>query len=164
MKSTKNKKVVFLDRDGVINKKAEKHCYITKEEDFIFTEGIFDVCFILQSKGFEFIVITNQRGISRGLYTQTDLEKIHNTMRRGFLEKGINILDVFYCPHEQGVCNCRKPKPGMLERSLEKYYFNKDEAILISDTMEDISMGKSFGIGKNIYVNSDKPEEALSFL
>ncbi|MDQ5962367.1 MAG: D-glycero-D-manno-heptose 1,7-bisphosphate phosphatase [Patescibacteria group bacterium] len=164
MKSTKSKKVVFLDRDGVINKKADKHCYITKEKDFVFNDGIFNVCLHLQNNGFEFIVITNQRGIARGFYTETDLEKIHNIMKRGFLEKGINLLDIFYCPHEEGVCNCRKPKPGMLEMSFEKYCFDKGGAILISDTMEDVSMGESFGIGKNIYVTSDKPEEALSFV
>jgi D-glycero-D-manno-heptose 1,7-bisphosphate phosphatase len=161
MVNNKAKKIVFLDRDGVINQKAPDHQYITKVSDFIFNEGIFEVVLHLKDRGFEFIVITNQRGIARGLYTVDDVNTIHSFMRQGFYDNGIDILDIFYCPHEQNTCDCRKPKPGMLEQACTKYPINLRESILISDSSEDVLMGEIFGIGKNILISHDNPTEAL---
>lgn len=150
-----------MDRDGVINKKADEHCYITSVKDFIFNEGIFEVVSKLKDDGFEFIVITNQRGIARGLYTEEQLDEIHTHMKEGFYKKGIEILDIFYCPHEDNVCDCRKPKNGMLKHACAKYSIDLVNSILISDSREDISMGEKFGIGRNILIQSDNPIEAL---
>lgn len=163
MKHSPTKKIVFLDRDGVINKKAADHHYITSWKDFIFNEGIFNICNFLKGQGFEFIVITNQRGVARQLVSQEILEDIHEQMVTEFEKRDIKILDVFYCPHDYGECTCRKPFPGMLEKATEKYSINKELSILISDSHEDITMGQDFGVGENIFVHSDKPEEAFSF-
>ncbi len=157
MKRESKKKVVFLDRDGVINKKAKEHHYITSEEDFIFNEGIFDICLQLQKKGFEFIVITNQRGVDRGLLSLEKLHMIHDHMRKSFKTRGIEILDVFYCPHHSDSCDCRKPKDGMLQQACSKYSIDTQHSILISDSQEDVSMGEKFGIGSNIFIESDSP-------
>ena len=162
MKHSLTKKIVFLDRDGVINKKAEDHHYITNEADFVFNEGIFEVCTQLKQEGYEFIVITNQRGVARNMLTEETLRKIHVRMLQGFSERGISILDVFYCPHNTNECKCRKPSPGMLEEAFEKYSIDMERSVLISDSQEDVNMGKLFGLGRNILVTSDKPEEALS--
>jgi D-glycero-D-manno-heptose 1,7-bisphosphate phosphatase len=139
-------KVAFLDRDGVINRKAEEHHYITKKEDFIFNEGIFEVAKVLLGNGFNLIVITNQRGIARGIYSEEDLKSIHDFMIEGFNSNGISILDIFYCPHNSGECECRKPKPGMLKAACEKYNIDLATSVL---------MGKVFGVGKNILVPSE---------
>ena len=155
MENTHSKKIAFLDRDGVINKKAKEHCYITKKEDFIFNDGIFDVASQLQNDSFKFIIITNQRGIARGILTEEILNEIHLYMKIEFHKRGIEILDVFYCPHENNVCDCRKPKDGMLRKACEKYYIDKQESILISDSQEDIEMAKEFGIGKQYFIESD---------
>lgn len=152
-----NRKIAFLDRDGVINKKAEEHHYITQVKDFIFNEGIFEVVRKLQEEGFEFIVITNQRGVARGLYNEEQLQEIHAYMKDGFNKKGIEILDVFYCPHENNVCDCRKPKDGMLKQACAKYDIDLKNSVLISDSQEDVSMGEKFGVGRNIFVVSDTP-------
>lgn len=157
-------KVAFLDRDGVINKKAEEHGYITRKEDFIFNEGIFEVCHQLQKRGFELVTITNQRGIARGLYTEETLGEIHGYMKEEFKRQGITIMDIFYCPHEEGVCDCRKPKDGMLRKALVCYPISLAESILISDSLEDVEMGRIFGIGTVLFVSSDHPEEALQQL
>lgn len=158
------RKIAFLDRDGVINKKALEHCYITNEQDFIFNEGVFELCSLLKNKGFEFIVVTNQRGIARGLFAEHDLHKIHDKMRKGFREEDVEVLDVFYCVHGEGECDCRKPKPGMLVNACNKYSIDLEQSILISDSKDDIAMGQAFGVGKNVYVSSDKPEEASLYL
>ncbi|MBI5078286.1 MAG: HAD-IIIA family hydrolase [Candidatus Yonathbacteria bacterium] len=160
----KSKKIAFLDRDGVINKKAEEHYYITRVEDFIFNEGIFGVVSKLKNEGFEFIVITNQRGVARGLYTEETVRKIHRHMKDEFYKKGIEILDILYCPHENNTCECRKPKDGMLREAMELYKFDKTQSLLISDSVDDVYMGEQFGLGKSIFVQPNKPSEAMIHL
>lgn len=164
MENPKNKKIVFLDRDGVINKKADEHCYITKVSDFVFNEDIFGVVSKLKDDGFEFIVITNQRGIARNLYNEEQLDEIHEHMTVEFHKKGIEILDIFYCPHENDVCDCRKPKDGLLKLACAKYPVDLLNSVLISDSSADVSMGEKFGIGKNILIQADTPIEALDLL
>lgn len=149
------KNIVFLDRDGVINKKAADHHYISRVEDFMLNDGIFDLLSQYNQDGFEFIVITNQRGIARGLFTENDLDSIHKHMAKLFFDNGIKILDIFYCPHNIDSCECRKPKPGLLQQAVEKYDINLEHSILISDSLEDAEMGEHFGIGENIYVKTD---------
>lgn len=160
MQKSQSKKIAFLDRDGVINKKSADHEYVCSPEDFVFTDGIFNICYSLKQRGFEFIVITNQRGIAQGLYTEHGLKAIHDRMEKMFEERGISILDIFYCPHEKDVCQCRKPRDGMLRKAASAYDIDFASSLLISDSMDDIEMGKNFGIGKRIFVPSDKPEVA----
>ncbi len=160
MQERKNRKIAFLDRDGVINNKAEDQHYITKLSDFIFTNGIFDLVKKLHQDGFEFIVITNQRGVSRGLYSEGNLLVIHEFLRKGFLEQGVTVLDIFYCPHGHNECDCRKPKDGMLREACRRYEIDLRGSLLISDSQEDIAMGERFGI-RSFYVRSDHPEDAL---
>jgi D-glycero-D-manno-heptose 1,7-bisphosphate phosphatase len=152
-------KIAFFDRDGVINRRQADHQYVTSVDQFVFNDGIFEVFKFLADKGFEFIVITNQRGISRGLLTEDGLSKIHSYMISEFRKNGIEILDVFFCPHGDNECNCRKPKPGMLEMAAQKYDIDLGESVLISDEMADVEMGKKFGIGKNICVRRDTPAD-----
>jgi D-glycero-D-manno-heptose 1,7-bisphosphate phosphatase len=151
-----SRKIAFLDRDGVINKKAPPHQYITKVKDFKFNKGIFKLLKILQVKGYEFIIITNQRGIARGIFTKKKLDQIHKYMIKKLKEKGIRILDIFYCPHEKNSCNCRKPKPGLIHQALNKYAINLVKSILISDNEKDIIMGQSLGIEKCFKISYNK--------
>ncbi len=149
------KKIVFLDRDGVVNKKAPEHEYIKRLGEFVFNEGIFELLRDYQKQGFEFVVITNQRGVARGHMTNEDVLGIHEYMRSVMKFRGIKLLDIFVCPHEQDACDCRKPKPGMLEQAVKKYCIDKENSVLISDSKCDIEMGKIFGIGKNVLVSTD---------
>lgn len=154
-----NKKIVFLDRDGVINKNAPPHEYITKVEDFVFNDGIFQVLQKLAKDGFEFIIVSNQRGVASGKISKNDLLEIDNFLRQNFKQKGIEILDSFYCPHDVGQCECRKPKNGLLKLAANKYKIDWKNSILISDSVKDIEMGKDFGIGKNFLVRQNHPED-----
>ncbi len=159
------KKIVFLDRDGVINKKAPtiqdlNKRYVTDIDSFAFNPGIVVFLKRLAAQGFEFIVITNQRGVARGVMTEEDLTRIHDHMRDTLKHEGVELLDIFYCPHEEGACGCRKPLPGMLKAATEKYDIDLAASFLISDSGNDVAMGMAFGIGKNILV----PEDDLSAL
>jgi D-glycero-D-manno-heptose 1,7-bisphosphate phosphatase len=145
-------KTIFLDRDGVINKEV---AYLYKINDFIFIKGIFNACQYFQKKGYEIVIITNQSGIERGLYTKDDYEIITNWMLRQFIKQGISILDVFHCPHSpHSNCKCRKPKPGMIKDASEKHNIDLTQSWVIGDKESDIEAANAAGISKTILVRS----------
>ena len=145
-------KTIFLDRDGVINKEIN---YLHKIEDFEFIDGVFEACQYLQSLEYKIIVITNQSGISRGLYTKNDYQIITKWMVSQFMKNNISILDTFHCPHlPDSGCNCRKPKPGMFLEAKKKYNINMPESWMIGDKETDITAAISSGITNTILVKS----------
>ena len=154
-------KTIFLDRDGVVNKDVN---YAYKIIDFEFIDGIFDVCIYFQNLGYKIIIVTNQSGISRGYYSENDFQTITNWMLAQFKKNDINILDVFYCPHSpDSLCNCRKPKPGMLLNAKYKHNINMQNSWIIGDKEADIIAGISSGITNTILVkNGHKIDELNS--
>ncbi|MFX0186830.1 MAG: D-glycero-beta-D-manno-heptose 1,7-bisphosphate 7-phosphatase [Candidatus Hodarchaeota archaeon] len=137
----KKKKAIFLDRDGVINKEIS---YISNPDDFEFIEGSIEALKILKEKNFLLIVITNQAGIARGYYTEEMLKKIHNKMTRILKQNNIVLDDIFYCPHHPditGICDCRKPKPGMIIKAKNKYNIDLQSSFMVGDTLNDIEAG-----------------------
>lgn len=164
MKRKSVKKIVFLDRDGVINKSAPEHEYITRVKDFIFNPGVFDLLTSLKKDGYEFIIVTNQRGISREKLSVPELDTIHNYMKRELYHHGIEILDIFFCPHTSDSCDCRKPKDGLLRQAAAKYQIDKTQSLIIGDSVSDIEAGKTFGLGLQILVPKDNPTAALTYI
>jgi D-glycero-D-manno-heptose 1,7-bisphosphate phosphatase len=147
-----NKKIVFLDRDGVINKEVG---YLHKIEDFRFIDGVFNACLHFQSLNYQIIVITNQSGIGRGYYTEEDFHIINNWMLGKFSKKGIRILDVFFCPHgPESNCDCRKPKPGMLNQANDKHGIDMENSWMIGDKEADIKAANTAHIKNTILVKS----------
>jgi len=145
-------KTIFLDRDGVINKEIN---YLYKIKDFEFIDGVFDICQYFKSLGYEIIVITNQSGISRQIYTEKDYQIVTNWMINEFNKKNINILDVFHCPHMPvSNCLCRKPKPGMLLDAKYQYDIDMQNSWMIGDKEVDITAANSAGIVNTILVKS----------
>ena len=145
-------KTIFLDRDGVINKEVG---YLHKIEDFEFINGVFDACLHFQSLGFELVIVTNQSGIGRGYYEESEFHTVNDWMLQQFNNQGIKILDVFFCPHgpESG-CNCRKPKPGMLTQASKKHSINMEDSWMIGDKEADITAANTAGIQNTILVKS----------
>ena len=145
-------KTIFLDRDGVINKDIN---YLHKIDDFEFIDGIFDVCLYFQNLGYKIIIITNQSGISRGYYTESDYQKLTQWMLEQFQYKNVNILDVFHCPHgPDSTCDCRKPKPGMLIEAKITHNIDMEKSWMIGDKERDIRAANDAGIINTILVRS----------
>ena len=133
---------VFLDRDGVINKKAKEHDYVKKWEEFSFLPEVDKAIKKLNDKGIPIIIITNQRGIARGLFTVKDLENIHNNMKNELKKKEAYITAIYFCPHNyKDHCDCRKPKIGMLKMAENDYNLRLKDCYFIGDSKTDIETG-----------------------
>ena len=147
-----NKKVVFIDRDGVINKEVG---YLHKIRDFEFIDGVFDACLHFQKLGYSLIIITNQSGIARGYYNEDDFHLVNNWMIDQFENQGVSILDVFFCPHgPESTCDCRKPKPGMFNQANDKYNIDMENSWMIGDKEADVQAANAAGIKNTILVKS----------
>ena len=145
-------KTIFLDRDGVVNKEVR---YLYKLSDFEFIDGIFDACLYFQKLGYEIVIVTNQSGITRGYYNENDYQKLTEWMLGQFNDNGINILDTFYCPHgPESLCECRKPKPGMLIEAKHKYNISMKDSWMIGDSESDIKAANAAGISNTVLVRS----------
>ncbi len=147
-------KVVFIDRDGVINKDIG---YLHVIDKFEFITGIFDLLYYLQQLNYLLIIITNQSGIGRKYYKLSDFIKLNNWMLAQFKQKNITITDVFFCPHTPyDNCDCRKPKTKMLIDANKKYNINKQKSWLIGDKESDIMCANNFGVNNTIlFVNKN---------
>ena len=159
-------KTIFLDRDGIVNKEIN---YLFKIDEFEFIDGIFDVCQYFQSLSYKIIIITNQSGISRGYYTESDYQRVTQWMLNQFKYKNINILDIFHCPHgPDSTCDCRKPKPGMFLKAKAKHNTDMEKSWMIGDKERDIIAANSAGIDNTILVRSghriDESSSNASFI
>lgn len=153
-------KVIFLDRDGVVNKEVG---YLHKIADFEFIDGVFESCLYFQNRGYQIIIMTNQSGIGRGYYTVAEFEKLTQWMLSRFRAKGIDILDVYYCPHApEDECSCRKPKPGMLLNAKQKHHIDMANSWIIGDKEADIQAANLANIKNTILVKSGHKINALN--
>jgi D-glycero-D-manno-heptose 1,7-bisphosphate phosphatase len=140
-------KAVFLDRDGVINRKGSSY-YIFREEEFFFNKGVTDALKYFISKDYLLIIITNQGGIARGIYTISHLEKLHASMIRQLNDFDIKITDIYYCPHHPEIskCLCRKPGTLLLEQAIAKYNIDPKASFMIGDSEIDVQAADKMGI------------------
>ncbi len=152
------RKAVFLDRDGVIN---EDHGYVYRKEDFEFVDGIFEACQRFQHQGYLLIVVTNQSGIARGMYTEAQFQKLTDWMVERFREQGVTITKVYHCPHHPDFgpayernCDCRKPKPGMILRGIEEFELVPKLCMMVGDKASDMTAAESADLGTGILLNN----------
>lgn len=158
-------KAAFLDRDGVINRDLG---YIHRVEDFQFLPGVFECCAELQAAGFRLFVITNQAGIAKGLYTPPQMHALHGWMAEQFRQRGIAIEKVYHCPHHPAgivpgftaVCECRKPKPGMLLSAQAEFGMDLAQSLLVGNQESDIEAGLAAGVATTILVDEESPPRA----
>jgi D-glycero-D-manno-heptose 1,7-bisphosphate phosphatase len=138
----RKQKALFIDRDGIIN---EDTGYPHKPEHIKFLPEIFDICRSAQQKGYLLIVITNQAGVAKGKFPESDVRTLNAWMKDQFKSRGIDIAAFYYCPHHKdGVvpeyareCNCRKPKPGMVEQALRDFSIDIPGSLVIGDKASD---------------------------
>ncbi|MBN1108925.1 MAG: HAD family hydrolase [Bacteroidales bacterium] len=139
-------KALFLDRDGVINK-DKVHVY--KKEDFEFNEPVLELCRKYSADGYLLIIITNQAGIAKGIYSEEDFNTLTVWMTDELKKRGITISEVYHCPHHPditGPCSCRKPEPGMILQAIVEFDLDPGQCWLIGDKGTDLEAGRRAGI------------------
>ncbi len=156
--STKQK-AIFLDRDGVINQEVN---YLHKIEDFKFTDNCISALKLLQSAGYSLFIVTNQAGIGRGYYSESDFHNLMNWLDTELAKHGVNITDIEFCPHHptgatgiyKRYCTCRKPKPGMLLNLIGKHDVDVSKSFMVGDKFSDLEAAEAAGIEKCILVKT----------
>lgn len=162
MNNEKPQKTVFLDRDGVINQCAAPHCYISKWSDFKFLPGASEGIRALNEVGYLVLIISNQRGIARGLCTVSEVGVLHKKMC-GYLEgKGAHIDGIYLCPHDYGECDCRKPGTGLFRQAERDWMIDKEKSYCIGDSGTDIQAGIAYGI-RTILIGDKTKEYGQSY-
>jgi len=139
-------RAVFLDRDGVINRKPPGDGYVTRWEDMLFLPGVAKSITLLNQAGFRVIVVSNQRCVAKGLVTTQGLDSMHQQMCDWLAAAGATIDGVYYCPHEkQPPCSCRKPAPGMLVTAAREHQVDLNTSWMIGDSEIDVEAGRNAG-------------------
>ncbi|PKQ65597.1 histidinol phosphate phosphatase [Labilibaculum filiforme] len=149
-------KALFLDRDGVINS-DEGHYYIYKVADFKINEGIIPSLQKISKAGYILFIVTNQGGVAKGIYSEADVEKVHNHLLAIFKENKISIKKIYFCPHHESVakCECRKPSPYFIKKAIADFNIDASKSYLIGDSKRDIQAAEAAGI-KGIKVDSNE--------
>lgn len=148
-------KCIFLDRDGVLNKEIGN--YVFRIEDFEIENGVTEALKILKAAGFLLIVITNQSGIAKGLYTRNEVKACHTILQN---ECGNIIDDLYFCPHHEDFDTAsllKKPNSLMLEKAIAKYQIDPSKSWMVGDQSRDILAGKRVGL-KTIYISKEKTD------
>ena len=162
-------KAVFLDRDGVINEDGN---YVHTIDDFHFINNAIEALKLMKEKGYALVIITNQSGIARGMYTEEDFLQLTEWMDWSLMDRGVKLDGVYYCPHHpvHGVgkykvdCDCRKPKTGLFMEAAKDCNIDLKGSYMVGDRKSDIEAGKNAGLAKSFLVKTGKPvtAEALS--
>ncbi len=155
----KQRRYVLMDRDGVINVDSDE--FIKSPEEWIPIAGSLEAIALLNKQGYDVVVISNQSGIARGLFDETMLAIIHEKMHRLLAEKGGEIAKIYYCPHgPDSLCNCRKPKPGLLKQFAEEHNIDLTTVSFIGDSQRDIQAAQAVGANP-ILVKTGKGQKTL---
>jgi D-glycero-D-manno-heptose 1,7-bisphosphate phosphatase len=155
------KKAAFLDRDGVINRKAPEGQYVTRWEQIEFLPGAREAIRRLNRAGFLVVVASNQRCVAKGLITAGELDSMHARMSREFRAADATIDAIYYCPHDRHPpCNCRKPHPGMLLEAARTHDIELAASWMIGDSESDVQAGRSAGCNTAQVVADERSTES----
>ena len=149
-------KAIFLDRDGVINNNENRY-YISKPEDLILNTGITDALKTFQDHNFNLIIISNQSGISKKIYSKEDCDRVHDRLKKILSGHGINITEIYYCPHHPEVenCLCRKPENLLFEKALARFNIDPAQSWMIGDNDRDVIAAEKAGL-RTILINPNE--------
>ncbi|MDZ8119671.1 D-glycero-alpha-D-manno-heptose-1,7-bisphosphate 7-phosphatase [Pontiella agarivorans] len=136
---------IFFDRDGIVNESPGPG-YVECWEDFHLQPGFLASLKTVTAKGFPAVIVTNQQGVAKGLYSEAELNAMHDNMRAELRAEGVDVLDVFQCTHfADAGCECRKPKPGMILKAAEKHDLQLSGSWMIGDSEKDVEAGQAAG-------------------
>lgn len=154
-------KAFFLDRDGVVNVEVD---YLSDPGQVVIIPGVPEALKLLRQHGFKTIVVTNQSGVARGMYSEADVLAVHRRIRELLAGDGAEIDDFFYCLHHEkysGPCNCRKPAPGMLLEAAKKHEIDCSHSVMVGDRLSDIAAGRAAGCGRVYLVKTGYGGEVI---
>lgn len=158
------RRAAFLDRDGVINIDTG---YVGRREEFVFADQAKESLAQLAAAGFLLVVVTNQSGIARGLYTEADFAVLTDWMRSELALAGAPIAGVFHCPHPppdprfpESRCDCRKPAPGMILDAAAVMQIDLLRSIMIGDKPTDMAAGRAAGVGRSFLIGNPQDDGA----
>jgi D-glycero-D-manno-heptose 1,7-bisphosphate phosphatase len=166
-------RAVFLDRDGTINVDKE-HVY--RIEDFEFVPGAIEGLQLLYRAKIDIIVVTNQAGIARGMFSEMDLAAVNQHMIAELLRHGVKLGGIYCCPHHpqatvplyRKVCSCRKPNPGLLVTAMRQRGIAPSEAVMVGDKNSDVEAGRALGLTTYLvetgYGASEKHETKATYV
>lgn len=153
---------IFLDRDGTLN---VDHGYVHEIDNFQFIEGVIEACQALKKMGFALVVVTNQSGIARGMFTEDQFMQLTEWMDWSLADRDVDLDGIYFCPHhpEGSVeayrqnCECRKPQPGMLLAAQQELNIDMAASYMVGDKPEDMLAGLAARVGTKVLVRSGKP-------
>jgi D-glycero-D-manno-heptose 1,7-bisphosphate phosphatase len=146
---------VFLDRDGVLNRKQPEGCYVTSWSEFQTLPGVPQAIVRLNRAGVRVLVVSNQRGIALGLYTSDDVRRIHAAFQHELQSYAAHIDAFYFCPHDKLQCSCRKPLPGLFHQAQADFpEIDAASSLMIGDSLSDIEFGHRLGM-KTVYIEGD---------
>ena len=156
------KKAVFLDRDGTLN---IDYGYVHDIDQFHFIEGSIEALKKIKEMGYLLVLVTNQSGIARGLFTEEQFLQLTEWMDWSLADRGVDLDGIYYCPHHPEAkleefkqdCDCRKPKSGMLLQAIEELNIDPTKSIMVGDKVEDLLAGKGAKVKTRVLVRTGKP-------
>ncbi len=154
--------LIILDRDGVINKDSDD--FIKSPQEFIPLSGSLEAIARFNAAGYCVVVATNQSGVARGLFDVQMLDAIHHKLEKLLAAVGGHLEGIFYCPHAPDAdCNCRKPKPGLLQQISRTFGTELNGVPVIGDSLRDLQSAQAVG-ATPILVRTGKGERSLAQL
>ena len=155
----RNHRAAFIDRDGVLN---EERVYVHRIEDFVLLPGAVEALRALRAAGYRRVVVTNQSGIARGLYTEAQYQRFTSQVRERLQAEGVTLDAIEFCPHLPDAplpeyrreCECRKPAPGMLLKAIHALDIDPAVSFLVGDKLSDVQAGRAAGVGRCFLVRT----------
>ena len=152
---------VFFDRDGIVNRSPGPG-YVNHLDDFHILPGFADCVRAATAKGIPAVVVTNQRGISRGLTPPAQLEAMHAKLRAELAAEGLELLDVLVCTSADDAHPDRKPNPGMLRAAAKRHHLDLSKSWMIGDRESDVKTGQNAGVAVTVLVNDGSAPTAAT--
>lgn len=155
------RRIIFLDRDGVINERAQPHHYIVEWKDFKILPKVCEAIRRCKEAGYYVVIVSNQRGIARGICSREQVDRLHRRMLEELKKRGAAIDKIYLCPHEEGECDCRKPAIGLLHMAEAQLWeerkerADKEHSWMIGDSVSDVEAGRAYGV-KTIWIRGEK--------
>jgi len=152
---------IFLDRDGTVN---VDHGYVHEIDDFQFIDGVIEAMQELKKMGYALVLVTNQSGIARGMFSEDQFMQLTEWMDWSLADREVDLDGIYYCPHHpeavveayRQVCECRKPQPGMLLSAMKHLNIDMAASYMVGDKIDDVLAGKAAGVGTTVLVRSGK--------